>query len=511
MAIRTAGLRLILLTATLVALAFPARALAQATPCTPSLPPNLSVEVSRAADAYLLSPGPAEGKLDTLAVLTALHALAMGPIKDVLFVPVETSDTSKQTGGSSRSGGAAALVEKPSFATLLALAVESGAVDADGSDTQLTLSSSLYALAAAINGDTATNYRRSGFFTRVGFAATFDAVANSPDPLANARRDQLREWGFKIRLSPDRSVRSRHFEQWWNKEIRPEMVKQIDAINLAKSLLDENTGYSQALDGATDALNSSLPEAEKQKDRAKVELLFTCELQTRIFEPIIAGRILVEPEILAELRNTIVPTLTTGGKALATVNTRVRQHIEDVASLPTASVAFRRFRPVEGRDFWETTFAYSQKLSPLTAFVSAGVSRYVAREGETQPLQGWRDVVVAASLEHSTRSPFVRNSPDLSRLTLALSAGYEKVFDHSSVVPTVIESTKTLFQARVELPLTLGVILPMSFSVSNDPALVEEDKKWNKGMFFGLTFDLDKFAALTKALSVVRPPSEIKK
>jgi hypothetical protein len=130
----------------------------------------------------------------------------------------------------------------------------------------------------------------------------------------------------------------------------------------------------------------------------------------------------------------------------------------------------------------------------------------MARPEETAPLKGWRDVVVVGSLQHATRSPFLRETADLSPITIALSAAYEKVFDHSSTNPTLIGFEKTLVQARVELPLTLGIILPMSFTLSNDPELIDETKEgtWSKGVYFGLTFDLDKFTALTKAVVASR-------
>ena len=491
-------------TAILLILVCASPALAQS-PCAP-LPAHIQTVLAPVAAEHVtnleLAVSESFSKLSTLA---ALHALAMGPIKDAMFVPIETSDTSKQTGASPRSGGTAALVEKPSFATFLALAVETGAVDADSSDTQLTLSSSLYALAAAIKGDTATTYRQSGIFTRIGFSATFDAVPGAPDPLTNARDEQLREWGVKIRLSPDRSVRSRQFEEWWNREIRPEMVRQASAIVRATSLLNDNADYSSLRVQGREELTKALPEARKGGAQ-EIERIYTCTLQTRIIEPIANGRIAVAPEVVAELRDTLVPTLVRGGVALADINRKIKEHLKEIANRPAASVAFRRFRPAAGRDFWETSFSYSQRLSPLTAFVSAGASRYVGREGEIAPLEGWRDVVIAGSLEYATRSPFVRDSPDLSQVTMALTAGYERVFDHTSTIPTAIGFEKTLVQARVELPLTMGVIIPISFSMSNDPALIQENQKWNKGMFFGLTFDLDKFSALTKALSVTRPP-----
>ena len=493
------------LAAIVLLLASATRAEAQAAPCK-ALPPDLATEVSRAAADHVANPNKlADAHIDDLAALAALHAMAVGQVKDVLFVPVETADVSKQTGGSGRTGGVASLVEKPSFATLLALAVERGAVNADTSGNRLTLSTSLYGLAAAISGDSSVTYRKSGFLSRLGLAASFDTAAGSTDVLENARNDQIREYGVKIRLSPDRTVRSGGFERWWQENVRPVMARQNKALVTLISGLNGVPAFGAAVVAARDELNGVLSGAIL-KGKPEVERVFGCALQSHIIEPMENRAIQLPAELVAQIRTGIVPVLTSGSAAFATVNDSIRKHLGELAGRPTASLAIRKFRPVEGYDFLEATFAYSQRLAPLTAILNVGGSYFTDRPGQIAPIEGWRDVVIVASLQTATRSPFLRETADLSPITIAVSAGYERVFDHHSVNPLVIGTENTLVQARVELPLTLGIILPISFSMSNDPENVEEAKKgtWGKGMYFGLTFDFDKFTALTKALVAAR-------
>jgi len=482
------------------------RASAQAVPCK-ALPAHIKVEAGRFAQDYVTNTDQltADAHLPDLAALAAVHALSLGELKDALYVPVETSDANKQTGGSPRLGGVASLVEKPNFATLLALAVESGAVAIDGSDTQLTLSSSVYALAAAFNGDSSRTYQHAGWLTAIAFSASFDPSPDTQNPLASVRRDQLRQWGFKLRLTPDRSVRSSHFERWWQENIRSVMVRQNEGINGLHVLLMSDRTYRAAFNEMRVEVDRNLRGAIAT-GAPEVERLLSCAVQNKLIEPIESGAIQVSPAIVATLRTKIVPTLVTGSEEMARINDMIREHLESIAGRPTASFTSRWFRPVAGHDFWEGNFAYSQKLAPLTAILNVGGSYYMARPGEAAPLKGWRDVVVVGSLQHATRSPFLRETADLSPITIALSAAYEKVFDYRSTNPTAIGFEKTLVQARVELPLTLGIILPMSFSLSNDPELIDETKEgsWSKGVYFGLTFDLDKFTALTKALVASR-------
>jgi hypothetical protein len=471
--------------------------------CSP-MPDTMIAAIRAAASDLVSNPTRSpERFLNDLTTLAALHALGMGPVRDSLFVPGETADTNKQTGASGRSGGLAALVQKPGFPALLAFAVESGAVQANRTDTQLTLSSSLYALKAAASGDTAHNYMQSPLLTRVGWSATFDATPDAADPLSNARRDQLREVGVQIRLSPDRTVRSRNFELWWANNIRHIMATH-------NQLLVDITELFRDVDAINTAVNEVRTELESRlaatiaKGQPDVEQLFACTLEQRLMKPLADGRIVVPAEAIARLRTEYVPALDDRSAALRTIPDKVREHLEEVAAKPTASLSMTFFRPADGHDFLEAIVSYTQNLAPLKAVLNAGASRYVQRQGLTNQPEGWRDFVVAAAFEHSARGPFVHDSTDLSRMTISLGARYERTFDHSRIIPAAVEKTKKLVQARIEMPVTLGVILPVSFTVSNDEADVNEARTWQKGMFFGLTFDMDKFAAIAKALALAR-------
>jgi len=120
----------------------------------------------------------------------------------------ETARTDKQLGASASSDGSTSAIEKPSFVNLLGFAIEHGGIDKQVDGTSLTLSSSPYALIAAIKGDTSTTYKQYEFFNRVGVSANFN-IEDQNNVLASARRNQLSEWSTRLRQIGRASCRER--------------------------------------------------------------------------------------------------------------------------------------------------------------------------------------------------------------------------------------------------------------------------------------------------------------
>src|ERR1700676_890754 len=162
--------------------------------------------VSRKADFDSSHSGPDPRDLfgistDKLAIFALASALAPDRAQAIDYVPkyiaaLETARTDKQVSASAKAPGSTSIVDKPGIPSLLAMAIDSGAVAKNVSGSTLNLSTSPYALLASMQGDTAATYQQFSGFTRIGISAAFN-IQNQQDPLASVQRKNLSEIGVK--------------------------------------------------------------------------------------------------------------------------------------------------------------------------------------------------------------------------------------------------------------------------------------------------------------------------
>src|SRR5258705_12287201 len=147
--------------------------------------------------------------------------------------------TDQQVGASSTSSGSTSAVERPGLIELIGFAVERGAIQQSVNDSTVTLTTSPYALVAAVQGDSPTNYQKNPILTHIGVSATF--VVNDPNNvLSSLSRKQLTEWSAKALLSGDRSTRSKAFRQFWNETLGKIEQDRIDTLSHLESRLFNN-------------------------------------------------------------------------------------------------------------------------------------------------------------------------------------------------------------------------------------------------------------------------------
>jgi len=423
----------------------------------------------------------------------------------------ETARTDKQIGASAKSPGSTSAIEKAGFARLLGLAVERGAILQDVNSTSLTLSSSPYVLYTFNNGgDTAENYQRAGFLNRVGVSATFNMGNTASSPLLNARRNQLTEWSARVRLYGDRSPRSRGFEEFWDAEIRPLIQTRLSVIgsNLnfigatpeLKKLKDKDQKEFRALFTKRIAeadYAAAVKAGDQQKQKQLLKDFVMCYLKQAVVDPIREGRVQLSSEIRTQLGDNFIRDLGQSLAGLEAVRKRLNERLDDLAKSPLATLAYTNHRVTNGSDYSELKVIYEQDQSIfrlLKLVGNVGLSFY-NKPNPAMNQDRVRDFSASVSLEGKTESPFLRNSPDLSRITYAFTGSFERMPENRGM--TGRKHNLAAAQFRIEIPITAGVSLPFAVTYANG---TEQSNKAHVRGNFGFSFDVDKLLAITRLL-----------
>ena len=500
------------------------------TPVAPVCPPTVAYDeapgilkdaVARsAADVVALSANPAT------AATAADFATALGP-QMVLYTVFdaaspkssqlvrdleayhylgETARTDKQLGSAPNSNGAVSAIEKPGFARLLGFAIEHGGITKQNDGTNLTLSTSLYALSTIGSKDTAEKYARSGILNRISAAATF-AVDDQNNELANVRRNNLAQWSVKMRLFGDRSTRSPEFQKFFAEKIKPLIRARLRTLGGSIEELSEKiSAYGDmeksALDPLPDIVRARMecPDYKAgttaQKEKILSDLILT-QLRTTVYQPVSTHTIQIKPEEIARIEGEFLPNLKKSLDNLVLADKLLKDAISDLQKGPLATFGYTNYRIPNGSDYSETKFLFEQDrgfMGPLKLTGNFGLSFY-NQPNPTFNQQTWRDISGALSLEGTSRSPFTEDE-NQSKITYSLVGRYERLFENKGAARRTPDIRT--FQFVMEIPFFKGVSLPLSASYAN---ATEEEKKNHFKFNFGMRLDTDKLFALLKAAS----------
>jgi hypothetical protein len=423
----------------------------------------------------------------------------------------ETARTDKQIGASAKSEGSTTAVEKPGFADLLGWAVEHGAIQQAIDGTTLTLSTSPYALVAAANGgDTAANYQEYDFLNRIGISASFN-IGNNDSVLANARRKQLDEWSVRVRLSGDRSTRSKQFEDFWNRNIRSKVRARLLLLNRAGGLL-ENDPKLGAQDANGDTLservnadirgqiiailNTADPDEKKTADIKKVIL---CNMRQSVYDAVIErGDDLVSAATRTTINSNLIPALFKAHEDLVQARSLIRDFLDEAGKKPLMTFAYNNHRTEMGSDYSVFRFLYERNtFKPMKMVANGGISFY-HRPDSAINQQSIRDIALALSFEGKVRSPFMTSELDFSNITYSFSGRYERMMENRGLPNR--KADIAVAQFKVEFPVLAGMSLPFSITYANASELIKED---HVRANFGFTFDASKLLALRKLAQLV--------
>jgi len=453
-----------------------------------------------------------------------------------------TGQTNKQTGATAASNGTTSVVEKTGITQMLGVAVEDGGITNDVSGNTMTLSTSLYGIATGAAytlsrgtiQDTQEHYDACGFCTRLGFSATFN-VTNTTDTLANASRKQVSQSQIKYSFF-DTSARSTWVRDLYAGPDGTSLRKASQDLSNARSLvatilpmekvdadinkiLDANwTALKKALDATPAATSAALAtqflqyldnSSSYQADLSSVlavrvvtvNALNTDEAQQAYNTQLNAFETKVKNHIQGFNGDLTFgqqfPTTTTSSSGSSTTSASAMPSYlvaglnlswepktkDDPAPAPAGGAAAdaktKKTTPIDPMPSWTANFAGSFYPNPKTAL------------NETT----FRGATAALQAQWSLGSgPFVKDPNNKSQVTFDISAKYQRLQENQHQASK--KADIALGNFKLEIPISSGVSFPLSVSFANAAEQVKET--YVRGDF-GISFDLDKLAALLQA------------
>jgi hypothetical protein len=173
----------------------------------------------------------------------------------------------------------------------------------------------------------------------------------------------------------------------------------------------------------------------------------------------------------------------------------LNDQLDDVQKGPQATMSYVNHRQAMGSDYSEGMFLFEQDMSAfrsLKLVANLGASFY-HKPNRTMNQQTARDFSAALSFEKRIERPWLADSPDLSKITIAFTGNYQRMFENKRVAGRKADIASAQF--KVDLPIFAGLSLPFSVSYSNS---TEQSKKERVRVNFGFNFDMDKLFAVTR-------------
>lgn len=445
------------------------------------------------------------GVADALTVNTDTPVRSIKNLKAYQYLG-ETARTDKQVGAGSSSAGTTSAIEKPGFARLLGFAVEKGAILKDVNGSSLTLSTSPYVLYTMNGGgDTAENYARAGFLNRVGVSATFN-IEDQNTVLASAKRNQLTDWSVRARLYGDRSTRSKAFQDAWRKDIQPAIEARLNVDTGVNKFMNDHPDEFGDFDLANDQINAAvgqlmLTTAYLSANDADRKTMLTnailCNIKSGVFDEINSNRERISNSSRDEIVNNFVPSLAAALDNLEVVRGVLKDKLDALAKGPLATFAYINHRQPAASDYSEFKFLFEQDKTVFGMLNIVGNASFTMYN-KPNPLLNQsrvRDFNAALSFEGAVDSPFLKNQPDLSKITYAFTGTYQRMMENEGMVGR--KPDLAAFQFKLDVPIYGGLNFPIAVTYANGS---EHTNKSDTRLNFGFKFDMDKLFALTKLI-----------
>jgi len=440
---------------------------------------------------------------DALTVNTETPVRSIRNLKAYQYLG-ETARTDKHVGSPSSSTGTTSAIEKPGFVRLLGFAIEKGAILKDVDGSALTLSTSPYVLYTLNGGgDTAENYARAGFLNRIGMAASFN-IEDQNTVLASARRNQLTDWSVRLRLYGDRSTRSRAFQDAWREDIQPAIERRLNVLTAVAVFMNDKGEEFDAFEAANDQMNVAVSDllssstylAASDEDKKKmVTNTILCNIKRGVFDEIATGRQKISEDSRDKIVNKYVPALAAALDNLELVRGVLKDKLDQLSKGPLATFAYINHRQPAASDYSEFKFLYEQDKTAFRMLKVVGNASFTMYN-KPNPLLNQtriRDFTGALSFEGAVDSPFLKNQPDLSKITYAFTGTYQRMRENAGTSGR--KADLAAFQLKVDIPIYGGLNLPIAVTYANG---TEHTNKQDTRLNFGFKFDMDKLFALTK-------------
>jgi hypothetical protein len=421
------------------------------------------------------------------------YAVTYLDAKRYFFAAVATEQTKTQNSAAPNASGSTSLVQQPLAAQLLSLAVENGAVLEDVNGTTLTLSSSPYAIVASFTGDTAATYAAYGELTRFGVNASFQII-DPGNPASSVQGKQVSNAGVSLRLTKDVSSRS--------------VIAQNKFENIYQPL-------QQAAAVATSALQAALFSKDPicvaaiKKYRADAQAAVAAELPSHAGETEAQVAAALKPILATAFDDDLAPVLHSlsahpdaevagylkAQQAYIEGDAAFQTAIAGLVTAPAASLIYNYQQPPNETAYHSGGITYASSLlgknGDLT--INALVSLYskpnaTANQGT---LRGGSAAIQFNAI--FKRSPFIKDAVDQSPISLAFSAQYQRIQENQHVAGKKADLGEG--NVKLTIPLAGGLSVPVSATFANAGQSINQS--FVRGNF-GLTFDVDKLAALLK-------------
>jgi hypothetical protein len=480
--------------------------------------------------------------LVTLAAADCAQQISSGTAQAV------TSQTNKQLGATASSDGSTSAVEKTGITQLLGVAVEDGAVTNDVTGNTMTLSTSAYGLAAGaayvLSGgrilDTQDKYASCSFcvMIKTGASATFN-ITNTSDALANATRKQVSQWQLKYSFL-DKSIRSEKVADFYNKDLPAAsygLTNNLSALDLAAISAPMSSSLQAAI--TTDWTKELQAATDKAKtDNSAVSDI--SDLATKILQYLDSDSDYQSALSSAMANPILTDKATRYATALLAYSDAYKKFTSDIENLAkgfNGDVTFGQQFPTTTSSSTSSTssttsasampsylvsgldLSWEPKTKDDTAPAPAGGAGAAAKTKQPtpiDPLPSWtanfagsfypnpkttlnettfRGATAALQAQWSLGSgPFVKDPNNKSQVTFAISGKYQRLQENQHQAGK--KADIALGNFKLEIPISSGVSFPLSVSFANAAEQVKET--YVRGDF-GISFDLDKLAALLQA------------
>jgi hypothetical protein len=281
----------------------------------------------------------------------------------------------------------------------------------------------------------------------------------------------------------------------WEDQVRQAVTEHLLAITAPISTLLDDPEFRPLARSFEDRYRAR---TKAMADVQAVRGIILCELHAQIVMPVRERRVNVTEAHRTAARSAVA-RVGAAQLRLLEARERVDAYFREIEGKAQASLSVSYHRPATGTPFSEYKLVLERKaFSPMKLVLNGGLSVYhdpaAALNQETI-----KDISVSAALELARWSPFLSNSLSMDRATLAIAGRFEHAREKNGILQE--RQNFGVLQIKVDLPVSTGLNIPISFTMGTTPQSVAGEKKTarQKSMHFGLTFDSDKLLALAKA------------
>lgn len=415
---------------------------------------------------------------------------------------VEISRTDKQVGATSGSSGSTTVTERAGLPWLLAFAIEHGAIQEEKSGTGVTFTTSPYALLTLGSTDDVENYEQYAFWRRWGLAATvpLDQGDTSDD---NFDADDVSELSVRFRLIGDRSTRATRneflcrilgggsslcssFQERWADTVGEVISERLQAeTDLFHSIFPRQAIAigDQKLAEARDRISALLEQESRRADateQTKIEGVSN-EIKKALDDLALElGTFAKSPQV----RTAVARLLNATGDGS---RERVAQKalLDEWNAMPLVTLEYTLHRKEIISDYSEVKLLAESGVGPVDLIANAGIS-FLHDPGDDTASSDVRDYSISLEVQRKINNflPFRLTQDDQSPIAFSFSGRFAR-----------LESEKDemgIAQAKLVIPITTGVKLPISVTYASRTELIDEDEVRGN---FGFTLDTDQLLA----------------